>query len=198
MKFGIIFYGSVLFCFFFIACRDEVYLPKPHGYFRINIQDTTYQPLTHSFPYFFEYSKWGFIDSLANRERNWVNLVYPNLDAVLYITYKNLHNNNLEDLINDSRMLAFKQIVKADDMIESQILDTTQHLYGRIYEAIGDEVACTFQFWLTDRENHFFRASLYLNNAPQNDSLEPVISYLKKDMMHLIETFHWNGQSEIE
>ncbi|MDR1181509.1 MAG: hypothetical protein LBL13_05995, partial [Bacteroidales bacterium] len=151
MRFRLIFYGAILLCFFFTACKDEVYIPKPRGYFRIEIQDTTYQPLRQSFPYFFEYSKWVFIDSLANKERYWVNLIYPNLEAVLYITYKSIDNSDLNDLINDSRMLAFKQIAKADDIIESQIFDSTNHVYGRIYETVGNEAACTFQFWITDR-----------------------------------------------
>jgi gliding motility-associated lipoprotein GldD len=182
---------GLLACFL-VACRDEAYTPKPRGYFRLSVQDTTYQPLRGSYPFFFEYSDWSFIDSLANEEKNWINVIYPDLEAVLYITYRDMDKAQLEDLINDSRMFAFKQIVKADDIIESRILDSTNHLYGRIYEATGNDAACTFQFWITDREEHFFRASLYLNTVPQNDSLSPVITYLKKDMMHLIETFKWN------
>lgn len=182
---------GVLLCCFFIACREEVYMPKPRGYFRIKIQDTTYQPLKGYFPFFFEYSKWGFIDTLENKDKYWVNMIYPNLNAVLFMTYKDMDDSQLDDLINDSRMFAFKQIIKADDIIESQILDTANQLYGRIYETVGNEAACPFQFWITDRKEHFFRASLYLNTVPQNDSLEPVITYLKKDMLHLIETFQW-------
>jgi gliding motility-associated lipoprotein GldD len=167
-------------------------MPKPRGYFRIKIQDTTYQILNKPLPYSFEYSNWVLFDTLAHRERYWMNLIYPNLNAVLFITYKDIHDDNITDLINDSRMFAFKQIIKADDILESQILDSTNRIYGRIYETVGNEAACPFQFWITDRQNHFFRASLYLNNVPQNDSLEPVITYLKKDMIHLIETFKWN------
>jgi gliding motility-associated lipoprotein GldD len=77
--------------------------------------------------------------------------------------------------------------------LESHILDTTVNLYGKIYEAVGNDAACSFQFWVTDRQKHFFRGSLYLNQVPQNDSHAPVINYLKKDMMHLIETFRWNN-----
>jgi gliding motility-associated lipoprotein GldD len=184
-------YAGILLSFLLLACNEDVYTPKPRGYFRIKMQDTTYQPLRGEFPFSFEYSDWGFIDSLENKEKYWINLVYPNIEAVLYITYKDMNKTQLEDLINDSRMFAFKQIVKADDIIESQILDSTDHLYGRIYETVGNDAACPFQFWITDRKEHFFRASLYLNTVPQNDSLQPVISYLKKDMLHLIQTFKW-------
>ena len=179
-------------CFLFFACREGVYTPKPRGYFRIDVQDTTYTPLQGNYPYFFEYSNWAVVDSLARKEKYWMNLEYPDLNATLHITYKSMDTCELTDLINDSRTIVFKQIVKADDILESHILDTATRLYGKIYETVGNDAACSFQFWVTDKKKHFFRASLYLNQVPQNDSLAPVITYLKKDLMHLIETFRWN------
>jgi len=182
----------ILICFFFFSCGENVYVPKPRGYFRIDIQDTTYTPLKGKYPYFFEHSTRAYIDSLRRQEKYWINLEYPDLNATLHITYKNMDTNNLTDLINDSRTLVFKQIVKADDVLESHILDTATHLYGKIYELVGNDAACSFQFWVTDRQKHFLRGSLYLNQVPQNDSLAPLITYLKKDMMHLLKTFKWN------
>jgi len=179
-------------CFLFLRCGEEFFAPKPRGFFRIDVKDTTYTPLKGNYPYFFEYSNRAYIDSLKGREQYWINLEYPDLNATLHITYKSMDINNLTDLINDSRTIVYKQIVKADDVLESHILDTVTHLYGKIYETIGNDAACPFQFWVTDRQKHFFRGSLYLNQVPQNDSLAPVINYLKKDMMHLIETFRWN------
>ena len=180
-------------CFFFLSCGDGVvYTPKPRGYFRIDVHDTTYTPLQGNYPYFFEYSNQAVVDSLTRKEKYWINLEYPELNATLHITYKSMNTNDLSDLINDSRAFVFKQIVKADDIVESHILDTVINLYGKIYETIGNDAACPFQFWVTDRQKHFFRGSLYLNQVPQNDSLAPVINYLKKDMMHLIGTFRWN------
>ena len=182
----------ILTCFLFFACGEEIYVPKPRGYFRIDIQDTTYAPLQGNYPYFFEYSNSAFVDSLAKNEKYWINLKYPNLNATLHITYKRMDTCNLTDLINDSRTMVFKQIIKADDILELHILDTETRLYGKIYETVGNDAACPFQFWVTDKEKHFFRASLYLNQVPQNDSLASIITYLKKDLMYLIETFRWN------
>ena len=185
---------AVAACFIFIACEEEVYMPKPRGYFRIDIKDTTYTPLKGKYPYFFEHSSRAIIDSttLKGRGQYWINLLYPDLNATLHITYKNMDASNLTDLINDSRTMVFKQIVRAEDILESHILDTAINLYGKIYETVGNDAACSFQFWVTDRQKHFFRGSLYLNQVPQNDSLAPIINYLKKDFMHLIETFRWN------
>jgi hypothetical protein len=38
---------------------------------------------------------------------------------------------------------------------------------------------------------HFLRASLYFNMAPHNDSLEPVIEGIEKDLKHLVKTLEW-------
>ena len=176
---------------FFASCGDDIYTPKPRGFFRLDVKDTTFQSLTGSYPYTFEYSDAAFVDSLYPNEKHWINVIYPELNSILFITYKIVDDTNLNYLIDDSRIIVYKQIAKADDILESSIIDTAAHLYGKIYEATGNDAACPFQFWVTDRENHFFRASLYLNNVPQNDSLAPIINYLKKDMMHLIETFAW-------
>ena len=55
----------------------------------------------------------------------------------------------------------------------------------------GVEAASPFQFYLTDSVDHFVRGALYFNVVPNNDSLAPVIDYLKDDMRHMIETFEW-------
>ena len=188
---NVILYAILFSCFFFVSCGDEVYIPKPRGYFRMELHDTTYTQLKGDYPYFFEHSNQAFIDPLENKGKYWANLIYPDLNAILFITYKDIKNENLNDLINDSRTFVYKQFAKADDVLESHIIDSSINLYGKIYETVGDEAPCPFQFWVTDKQDHFLRASLYLNNVPQNDSLAPIINYLKKDMLYLIQTFKW-------
>lgn len=183
--------------FLTIACQNnEVYSPKPRAYYRIAINDTTYQTLENKFPYCFEYSSHAFIDPYQlhdNSSKYWINIVYPQLNAIVYISYLNFNNDSLLNvMINDSRTMVFKQIKKADDIIESHIIDDSNAVYGKIYEVIGNEAACPLQIWITDKKQHFFRASMYFGCKPNNDSLQPAIDFLKKDMFHLVETFHWN------
>lgn len=174
------------------SCQNETYTPKPRGYYRISVKDTTCQLFSGTAPFSFEYSAWAFIDTIHRpNEKYWMNLVYPQLNATVFMSYKSLASNQLDSCINDSRTLALKQIDKADDIQEFIIFDTTNTKFGKIYEIIGNEAACPYQFWVTDRKNHFFRAALYINCTPQNDSLAPIINYLKKDMLHLIGTFGW-------
>ena len=52
-------------------------------------------------------------------------------------------------------------------------------------------MATPLQFWMTDSAHHFLRATLYFNFTPNNDSLQPVIEYLRDDALHLVNTFAW-------
>jgi gliding motility-associated lipoprotein GldD len=178
--------------FFLFACRDEVYIPKPRAYFRITLHDTTYRPLTEKLPYMFEYSHDAYMDRVNKHEGSlWINFLYPIQNAVIFTNYISLDTADLADLIQDSRFIATRQMIRADDMVQSDIWDTNARLYGKIFETVGNHAACPYQFWITDEENHFFRAAMYLNSTPQNDSLAPIIHHIKKDMLHIIKTFAW-------
>ena len=48
-----------------------------------------------------------------------------------------------------------------------------------------------FQFITTDSVNHFLRGALYFQVATKNDSLAPIIEYIKKDMIHILNTLEW-------
>ena len=185
---------ALLLLFAVTACQNETYTPKPRGYFRISVKDTTYQLFSDAAPFSFEYSHFAVIDAVHKpNEKHWMNLRYPSLNADIFITYKSLNTYRLDSCINDARTMLSKQIDKADDIQESIVSDTLNAVYGKIYEIIGNEAACPYQFWLTDKKNHFFRAALYFNSTPQNDSIAPIIDYLKKDMLHLIGTFSWEN-----
>ena len=71
------------------------------------------------------------------------------------------------------------------------IKDPKRNLYGLIYEINGLGAASPYQFYLTDSTKHFIRGSLYFDVIPNNDSLAPVIDFVKTDIQHLFETFNW-------
>jgi gliding motility-associated lipoprotein GldD len=70
------------------------------------------------------------------------------------------------------------------------ITDSIAGVFGMIYKIEGD-AACPYQFYLTDNNQHFFRAALYFNFKPNYDSLYQVVNFLEADMDHMIETFEW-------
>jgi len=59
---------------------------------------------------------------------------------------------------------------------------------------LSGEVPSQFQFHITDSTQHFLRGALYFRTATKNDSLAPVIEYVKKDIVHLLNTLTWNDK----
>jgi len=177
------------------AC-ENTYNPKPKGYNRIELPEPTYQSLPDSFPYFFEYSQHAKIlrDSSWIAERYWIQIYYPQWVAEVHLTYKSLKGNSktLEQNLEDAYKLTSKHQIKAYS-IEESIVKTTNGKTAVVSELTG-EVPSQFQFYTTDSVNHFFRGALYFRSSTDNDSLAPIIEYVKKDIIHLINTLEWNDK----
>jgi len=177
------------------SCSAE-YTPKPKGYNRIDLPPTAYQQLPNQHPYTFEYSKYAKIrpDSSGIAQPHWINIIYPSLGANVQLTYKAIGHSDkmLNDLIEDSRKLASKHQIKAYSIEESEI-KTPSGDVASVFELTG-EVPSQFQFYVTDSTEHFLRGALYFNTATANDSLAPVIEYVKKDIVHLLNTLEWRDK----
>ncbi|WP_240676223.1 gliding motility lipoprotein GldD [Botryobacter ruber] len=178
-----------------VACGAE-YTPKPKGYNRIDLPEPAYRPLQEAHPYTFEYSKYAKIrpDSSLIAEPHWINVYYPSLQANVQLTYKPLQNDpkQLNDLIEDARKLTSKHQIKAYSIEETEV-KTPQGDLASVFELTG-EVPSQFQFYVTDSTKHFLRGALYFRTATQNDSLAPVIEYVKKDIIHMLNTLEWRGK----
>ncbi len=174
------------------SCNTD-YLPKPKGYNRIDLPEFEYQILPDSFPYSFEYSKHARLlrDSSWISERYWIELYYPYFDADVEITYKPIRNQKelSEEYLSDSYRLTSQHNVKAYAMEES-ILQLPNGNVASVTELEG-EVPSQFQFHVTDSTHNFLRGALYFKTATKNDSLRPVIDYVKTDMIHLLNTLEW-------
>lgn len=183
---------------FFVSCENPEYAsPKPKGYFRIDLPAHAYQKFdTPQLPFTFDYAEIANFTTKDTAGSVWIHLNYPQQHAALEMTYLPVHNNLRELMMNDEKFVEF-HFQKADDVVDSYIFDADAELYGKIFDIKGKEVACPLQFWLTDSTEHYLRASLYFNFAPNNDSLQPVIDYIREDVMQLIGSFKWkNKKSE--
>ncbi len=173
------------------SCKKE-YTPKPRGYFRISFQEKTYHRFDSiALPYRFDipaYSKVG-PDNDRFAEATWVNVKIPAHKAEIHISYKNVENN-LKQLTEDSRSLAYKHTIKADAINEQVYINPQKRIYGTIYMIDGN-AASPLQFYLTDSTRHFLRGALYIREVPNIDSIRPVIDFLTPDIIRLIETTEW-------
>lgn len=175
------------------SCNNE-YTPKPRGYFRIALPERKYYKLDSIYPYRFDYPAYAKItnDPLSPKEHNWINLEMPVFRGRMHITYKPItEKNKLPEFTEDARTLALKHMQKSTGIRQIAISDPSRKLYGLVYEINGLGAASPYQFYLTDSTSHFLRGSLYFDAIPNNDSLAPVIDFVKTDIQHLFETFSW-------
>jgi len=175
----------VLVCF---ACETN-WLPKPPGYNRIDLPRHEYNRLEEGYPYQFDFSLQSQVepDSFNLNEKEWINLNYKKLGAKVHLTYKKIdQNTEFKALSNDAFNLTAKHQIKAYGIEEVVIL--TPNGYSAVVAELTGEVPTQFQFFVTDSTTHFLRGALYFNTALKNDSLAPVIEYIKIDLAHLINT----------
>ena len=180
----------ILLSLFITSCRENT-TPKPRGYFRIDLPKKEYQKFTSDCPYSFDYPIYATIvaDADKNTEPCWINMDFNKIGGRLHISYKNI-NNNLGQILEDSRKLAYKHSIKADAIHEQVFIQPERNIYGILYEIDGN-AASSIQFYVTDSINHYVRGALYFNVEPNKDSLAPVIRFIKDDIIVMIESFEW-------
>ena len=177
---------------FLVAACHEQYTPKPRGYFRISLPEHEYKGFDSTFPYSFEYPVYAVLnpDPFSPEETYWMNIDFPDFRGRIHLSYKEV-DGNLAEYLEDSRQFVIKHIPKASAINDSLILNRDRNLYGLIYHIEGMGTASPCQFFITDSTKHFVRGALYFDVVPNNDSLAPVIEFLKKDIEHLLGTFYW-------
>lgn len=181
---------AICFLSLFWSC-SEVSVPKPYGYFRIDLPQHAYRTIdTLGLPYSFDLPRNVLlVDRKAEGENYWIDLYYPQLNASIYCSYLKVENNLL-NLLEDSRKIVYKHSVRADGIGE-QLFDNELHnVHGILYDLKGN-TASTIQFFLTDSSKHFFRGALYFNNVPNKDSIAPMAEYIREDVMRIMESFEW-------
>jgi len=183
---------AVLLAAMMTACGDPP-VPKPRGYFRIDLPQREYRLLDSIYPYTtFEIPVYAKItgDPNAGEEPYWINIDFPAYKGRIHLSYKAV-DNNLSTFTEDAHQLVMKHIPKASAIDEIRIDNEALKVHGLIYDIKGAGAASPYQFFATDSTRHFIRGALYFNVLPNNDSLAPVIEFLKGDIRHMLETLKW-------
>lgn len=164
--------------------------PKPYGYFRIDLPDNTYREVNKNYPYVFDISS-AAIDSLIRTHNGeyWMNINYPGLKGCIYCSYMPVHSN-FRTIAEDCRKFVYKHTVKAEAITEQPYMNADRKVYGILYEIKGN-AASPIQFMLTDSTHHVLRGALYFDAVPNKDSIAPVVNYVRKDIIRLIESTRW-------
>lgn len=173
--------------------EDQVFIPKPKGYFRIDFPKKTYRVYDSLCPYSFEIPTYAFInnDKHLGADPCWLNINFPKYNAQIHLSYK-IITNNLDTLFNQSRDFVVKHQVKSTGIDETLIVRDSAKVYGLVYDISGN-TASNVQFYVTDSTHHFMRGALYFNSVPNIDSLKIVVDYLRADVLQMIKTFKWKN-----
>lgn len=183
----ILFFLSILL----FSCSDS-YTPRPRGYYRIDLPERSYRSFDTDFPYSFDYPSYAEIvpDSSKMAEPYWINIRYKPFNATLHFSYK-VVDHNLPKYLDDARTLVNKHIPKANAITQREFSDPGHRVFGLVYDIRGADAASPYQFYLTDSTASFVRGALYFNHVPNNDSLSPVIEFLRADLERMISSFRW-------
>ena len=172
-----------------VSCKED-YTLKPVGQVRLEYPEAVYKQFNSNCGYAFEFSNHS--QSIQKgKDPCWYVLYYPEMKANIYLTYFKI--NGKEDLaskIKDSEKLVQEQTVKASYISPREFLFDEKKVYGTLFE-LGGESAINIQFHATDSTQNLLSGSVYFSTPPKFDSLQPAINYIKKDVVHLIETLEW-------
>ena len=168
------------------SCISDIQ-PKPSSFLRLDYPKPIYKRIKLTNNISFETNN---TSSIFNDKKQKFSLVYPKMKATLYLNY-NTVKKNLDSLLNDAYQLPYKHITKAESIPEKIFVNPNKKVYGTLFSVIGD-AASQHQFFLTDSLKHFLVGSLYFYAKPNYDSIYPAASYIKDDIIHIIETLEWD------
>jgi gliding motility-associated lipoprotein GldD len=179
------------------GCRD-IAVPKPKGHFRIDLPEKQYVSIIREdvpeMPFSFEYPAYGRL-SFGNKnpeETGWLNIEFPDYGAKIYLTYRKVNNDFAGLMEQTYRMNVKNHITRADAINEQAFNNDKESVYAILYDLRGN-TATAVQFYATDSTDHYLRGSLYFNTEPDADSLAPVISFFRQDIIHLVESLRWRN-----
>lgn len=177
-----------LLLFAFFSCKED-YTVKPVGQIRLEYPKAAYKEFRANCPFVFEYSE--FSREIKKDKPCWFVLHYPEMKANIYLTYFSISGkDDLAKKIKDSEKLVQEQTVKASYISPREFVFADKKVYGTLFELGGDS-AINLQFHATDSTKNLLTGSVYFSTPPKYDSLQPAINYLKKDVVHLIESLEW-------
>jgi gliding motility-associated lipoprotein GldD len=190
--FSILILSLFTLLYYFLLRDPAPAIPKPIGYYRIDLPKHDYREFTPVAPFSIPvsaFAKVEILDRTQNADSCRFNIYYPRLKARVHCTFLSV-KNNIDQLVADAYTFASKHEIKAS-AIEREMIDfPDRNVFGIQYRIEG-EAASPLQLFLTDSTSKFLRCALYFETAPNPDSIAPVYQYIERDIQYLTEHLKW-------
>lgn len=171
------------------ACTED-HVPKPHGYFRIDLPEQSYTPWQEPGVLTAERPTYSTVRETRRSEGSrWYDLSFPGQRGIVHLTWSPV-NDQLDQMIEDAHTFKDKHGSVAARIRSSRVLRDSSRVFGTLFEVDGD-AASPMVFYLTDSTDNFLYGALYFNSRPNGDSLAPVTERIRADIKHLAETLVW-------
>ena len=176
-----------------VACSEESDpIPRQMAYHRIDFPaQTTHQSFdNNSCPFTFEYPDYGEITRDSD-DSCWVDINFAQYDCKWHITYRNggKTGKNRNVHFEEHRKIVYKHVQKAS-RIENQPFEVTAG-NGTMYEVYGNVGTPMYIFLSDSTGQDIMMGTFYFQTALKNDSLAPIIDYMKGQFSHMLETMEW-------
>jgi len=184
---------AIVLLFSVFGCAsDYTPVPKPRGYFRIDLPEPAYNQLNVSeLPYSFNVSRLAAVElPPVDEPSDWINVSYATLNAKIYCTFRTINARQLPEIEAECRELVSRTVKDAKTISEARFEHPENKVFGSLFWITG-ETASPIQFMLTDSLHRFFRGALYYQCKMDVDSLAPVNQYLLDDVSEMIHSFSW-------
>jgi gliding motility-associated lipoprotein GldD len=171
------------------ACGDEP-VPKPRGWFRIDLPEKRYAYWEDEHSFGAELPAYArMVPRRQEGTSTWYDLRFPGQRATVHLTWTRVEGN-VQDLIEDAHAFKGKHEARADRVARERVLRPDARVFGTIFDVEGD-VASPAVFYLTDSTTHFLYGALYFDTRPNADSLAPVTQRMREDLRHIAGTLVW-------
>ncbi|MEO0895936.1 MAG: hypothetical protein AAFY71_06030 [Bacteroidota bacterium] len=177
-----------------LACEEAAPFARKYGYHRIDtpeVEERSYQVFDEaSCPFTFEFPSYGKI-SRTSSDSCWADIQMEPFNLKWHITYRNVYETqkDLNTHFEEYRKLVYKHTKKATRIQENPIQGPTGK--GTIFEIAGNVGTPAQVFYADTINSQVMIMSLYFRTALKNDSLAPVISYMKEEVSHAVQTLRW-------
>lgn len=163
-------------------------IPKPPTYLELDMPDRTYSMYTDSCNYSFEKPAYFEVNEVRGSECN-RDISFGKLNGTLHLSVIDM-DTSLAAYVNYAIDKVGEHKIKATAILDTNIIRDESKVYGTFFELQGN-VASPFQFYVTDSTERFYSGVVYFNSRPNYDSILPSLNFVKKDLLHFMNTIEW-------